>query len=84
MNLDSNFVIPNKPEDLTAIPSDERYYVQDFFNASELDEAEQSTRLDDVIKILFSEDPADAGTIENVFSELYCFIWELEKIEKEE
>ena len=67
MQFDNQFVISNKPEDLLDTPSDDRYYITDFFNAAELDESEQSKRLDDVIQILFSEEPGEAGTIENVF-----------------
>lgn len=83
MNFDIQFVIPNKPEDLLETSSDDKYQITDFFNAAELDETEQSKRLDEVIQILFSEEPGEAGTIENVFQELYCFIYALEETSKE-
>jgi hypothetical protein len=37
MDLETNFVIPNKPEDLLDWKKDGKYYVTDHYNAGELD-----------------------------------------------
>jgi hypothetical protein len=58
MDLETNFVIPNKPEELTDWKKDGKYYVSDIIEPSDLNTTHQGQKLEDVIQILFEEDPA--------------------------